>query len=341
MADDSPPSRQVKIRPAGWVVIALVVAGLGWVAFRFASPHLGPLVDRLKTSEPQPPGTPAPVEPSEPIATAALSPSLFPSTAPGLPAPGELPSVSLPAYSALRLPRGSPTASGERVALQQLLSGEVDYAVVSVPALAASPEVIESGARVVWSLGAAPEDAALFPSCDPATLRGLKLGVVPGTAGHLALLAALANEPLPPITPFDDDAGLTRALSEGLITGGARRMPPGTRGCLPLPQAATTLVVVRGADVEADASRVSAIVQLARRPEAAESVASFLDPSRRSAGGFVDVYERSQQVWRSVGLIDRTLPASAALASPSTDRPSAAVVDVPSRWGRPSWPDGR
>lgn len=343
MDDRSPPPRQVKIRPAGWVVIALVVLGLGWLAFRVASPHLGPLAERLKRTEPAPETSPspeAPASPEPPSGPTVVPRALFPAAAPGLPSPGALPSLALPAFSALRLPAKLSPLSGERAALERLQAGEVGYAVVSVPALAASPEVVEAGARVVWSLGAAPEDAVLFPSCEPAVLRELNLGVVRGSAGHLALLAAFADEQPPAIETFDDDVSLTRALGAGLITGGARRMPPGTTSCLTLPVAATTLVVVRGAQVEADPAQLAAIAQLARRPESAESVASFLDPSHRDAGGFVDVYERSQQVWRAVGLIDRTVPASQALSS---DEEAAPVLsgEGTSRWGKPSWPDGR
>lgn len=231
-----------------------------------------------------------------------------------------------------------------------LARGEAEYAVASIAALASVPEVTLAGARVVWSLGLNADAARLFPSCAPNVLRQATLGAEAGSAGHLELLGAFVGSEAPPLTTFDRYADLEAAISEGAITGGAWR-DEGER-CDTLPVAVTTLLVVRGPKVNVDAAQVAAIAALAPNASPAEDVAAFFDETRATAGGFFEVYEKTQQVWKRVQLVQTTVRGSEAIDRSLLGTHSKPVVQEEKEeaeqetaqaprvsFGRPSWPD--
>lgn len=369
MSDEPRPPRQVTIRPAGWVVIALALGGVCWLVWHFGAPHIKPLLQRPSDEEIAPPPAPATsrtgaeaekAEPAEEQAepSPALGRQLFPSRAKPLPAPSPLfPRVALsPLAGWPSMPVGASEAPSEREALRRLARAEADYAVVSVVALASMPEVTAAGARAVWSLGASRDTARLFPSCKANALRKETLGAVKGTPGHLELLAAFADSNAPNIVLFEQDSELAATVSEGAITGGIR-LDEGEQ-CRVLPAAVSTLLVVRGPSVNTDGAEVSAIAASAPSTVSPEEVASFFDETRTIPGGFFDVYAKSQQVWKRVGLVSSTTPASHAIDRSLLGPPQALVAEptkqplLPStaqrqeepppprpEFGRPSWPD--
>lgn len=305
-----------------------------------------------------------------PASRPVLNRDVFPAAAPRLPAPAaNVARLAWPKQAGIvDSQAGVLPASSEREALRMLVQGSADYAVASITALAAEPDVLKTGAKVVWSLGPAPDSARLFPSCDPDALRQTTLGAQTGSAGHLELLAAFAGSEAPPITLFDRYEALEKAIAEGTITGGPR-LNEGAR-CETLPVAVTTLLVVRGPEVEVDAGQVSAIAMLLPTASSPEDVASFVDEARTTPGGFFEVFQKTQRAWQDAALVaqkttaleavDRALlwtaPVAADEFTEAADEELDAEVedelafeeDVAEEaqsprpnFGRPSWPDRR
>lgn len=356
MPDEAPLPRKVTIRPAGWVVIVVALVGVGWLVWHLAAPWVKPLLQRPTNEAAAPPvaavdpreaGTSkndAPAEEAAQEPSSVLSGRLFPQAASRLPAPSStFPRLALPPLAGLNIDQTRVlVASGEREALRRLVRGEADYALVSIAALASVPEVTDAGARVVWSLGAAPDTARLFPSCNPDSLRRTSLGAEAGSAGHLQLLAAFMDSDRPPIALFNRYASLEHAISNGEVTGGSR-LDAGVR-CDTLPVAVTTLLIVRGPNVDVDPARVSAIAALVPNAASPEDVASFFDESRATPGGFFEVYRKTQQVWQRVGLVTASVPPAETIdrfllgpAAQPVAEEDAGVTRA--GFGRPAWPD--
>lgn len=377
------PRRRYRIKPAGWAVIVLAVVGLLYLGWRLVGPPVERWLEareRAPTDEVTSPRTepeprepvvvvpPEPVEPEpEPRAPVAegpgFGPELFPAEVPGLPEPsGFLPRLVLPPLQLVaRAQVGAREAGSEALALKMLSEGEADVAVVSVAALAASPEAIRRGVRAAWYLGDSPADGALFPSCEGAVLRHERLSAVERSLGHFHLLAALSDRPLPRIQLLPHAAALAETVQEGETTGGA--WAPGASVAAPcrvLPREAFSFVVVRRTEVDLSAGDLASVVALLRGPPpSAQAVATFFDPQREAPNGFADLFSRAGRVWASLGLIespvepalalDRSfLPLEPAEPPPEVEleplpvpEPEQLPEEVPTspRFGHPSWPD--
>lgn len=292
-----------RIRPAGWVVIALFVGGLGYLAVSRGWPLVQRLLDRSEKPAPPAMESPAPETPVEtptPEGAVVLPRSLF--GPPPAQAPAEPVSVAVvPGLVGSLDGVQRVEAASEAEALGRVMAGEAAAAVVGVPALAATPELMRRGLRATDWAGDA--SAPLAPSCDAEALRTGRLGAVRGSTGHYHLLAALAGEPLPEIALFDRAADLQRARSEGAVTAG----PVQTEGCYALARAALPLVVVHRADRPLTKGQRAAIAQAMGRDGSGIEAAAFFDPARKAPGGFRDTFESASEVWRRVGLVTDSL----------------------------------
>lgn len=325
-----------RIRPAGWVVIALFVGGLGYLAVSRGWPLVQRLLERpekpappamespvAETPAPETPATETPVATPTPASAVVLPPSLFgPPTGRVEENPVAAP-VSVAVVPGLVGPLDGVKvveAASEAAALQLVAVGEVDAAIVGVPAVAASPRLVRLAVQVAdWAGNAA---VPLAPDCDAEALRGERLGAVRGSTGHYHLLAALAGEPLPEIALFDRAADLERARAEGAVTAG----PVRTAGCYALARAAMPLVVVHRGALPQDA-RVKIARALGLDGSGMEA-AAFFDHAREVPGGFRDTFESASEVWRRVGLVSDVVPWREALAPglshpPPSRRPPA------------------
>lgn len=347
----SAPAR--KIRPAGWLVLLLLVGGAGWFAWTQFGDSIRALIDRPA----------APARPASPGTTTTLAPDagmlprdLFPSAAASLPVVrGATGRLALPPLVALEAPaQGVIPADSELAAIRAVLGGQADVAVASVASLAAVPEALAAGVRAAWLVGESPRDAALFPACDGASLSAASLGAVRGSIGHFHLLGALAGLELPTISLFDGDADLAAAIAAGRVTAGATRLgapdaaearPP----CRALPSGSLSLVVIRQVGQALSAAELASIVALSRLPAPSpEEVAAFFDPARTAPGGFFELYASAADVWARTGLI--AAPARAASAVDRTFLEGGAGAFAPIRGrrapassardlGYPSWVD--
>lgn len=341
-----PPAR---VKPAGWVVIVLVLGAAGY----FAWPRLAALLAQSERAAPPAGGAAAPTRPGGPAlprrpdapAPASgeglvLARELFPAAAAALPEVRQgspAAKVALPALVGVELPTsGARPASSEVEAIRLVARGEVDAAIVSVAGFAAVPDAPAQGVKAAWYVGESPQDGALFPSCDGAALRRTHLGAVPGSLAHFHLLAALAGDALPPVALFDRDAELDRAINDKVVTGGAARAralkslaAAGRPPCSALPASAFALVAVRRVSSPMTAAELAAIAALVRRPlPAPEEVAAFFDPGRRAPGSFAELYEAAGDVWSAVGLIDRPASSKAAVDRTFLDGGGGALVAV-------------
>lgn len=315
-----------RIRPAGWVVIALFVGGLGYLAVSRG----WPLVQRIRErpEKPAPPAMESPVA-EPPLATptpagaVVLPRSLFG------PPPGRVEENPVAAPVSVAVVPGmvgpldgvrTVEAASEAAAMQLVALGEVDAAIVGVPAVAATPRLVRLAVQVTDWAGNAT--APLATACDAETLLGQRLGAVRGSTGHYHLLAALAGEPLPEIALFDREADLERARAESAVTAG----PVRSAGCYALARAAMPLVVVHRGALSQDV-RVKIARALGLDGSGMEA-AAFFDPAREAPGGFRDTFESASEVWRRVGLVPDPVPWREALATglghpPTPRRPAA------------------
>ena len=353
------PAPQRHLKPGGWLFLILVVAtalSLGWT-------ELAPRLAAWWQGSPLAPGAPAPATPPagppSPKAGPTLAPALFPRPATALPRAesGALANVVLPPLVGVTLPpAGATGAPSEVEAIRAVARGDADATIVSVAALAAVPEAVAAGVRAAWLVGPSPADGALFPSCDGAELRQLKLGAVPGSLGEFHLFAALAGAALPPLTAFARDADLERAMDEGVVTAGpargrARQGLVGRPGCAVLPLDAFSLVAVRNTHRPMTAGALAALVGLARAPAPTPGeVAAFFDPHRQAPGGFAELFHSAGEVWRAAGVVRHPARAPAAIDRTFLDRRAAPPAAAPAapppgppvatrELGFPSWID--